>query len=327
MPVPSDQYVNIPLTNVAVSYLQKQSMFVADKVFPVVPTALQGGLYFTYTKDDFFRIETRERAPATESVGKNYNLTTATFYNRVYALHKDVSDQERATAIDPLGPDRASTELIMLDMLLKREYDWQQKFFTTSVWTGGTGGGDQTGVATAPGANQFLQWDQANSTPIPDVKKQIRAVQAATGYKPNTLTLGPQVVDALENNASIIDRYKYTQKGFLTPDMLAAAFGVDNVYIADAVVNSAAEGATAANAFIFGKAALLSYAPPGPSLDTPSAGYTFTWRGYTGSLNTDAKITKMRVDLLKADRIEAECAYDMEVIAPTLGVYFTAAIA
>jgi hypothetical protein len=102
---------------------------------------------------------------------------------------------------------------------------------------------------------------------------------------PNRLTLGAQVYDTLLDHPDIIDRIKYGQANVGQPAIvnrttLAALFEVDSVLVAEAIQNTAAENATAgaaadeSTASIVGNHALLSYAPPAPSVLLPSAGYT-----------------------------------------------------
>src|SRR4051812_7942262 len=97
-PTPSDVHVNAPLTNISVAYIQDQSLFVADRIFPVVPVQNQSNLYYIFNKEDFLRDEAKPRAPSTESAGGGFNLTTASYAAVVEAFHKDVDDQVRANA-------------------------------------------------------------------------------------------------------------------------------------------------------------------------------------------------------------------------------------
>lgn len=320
-PIPSEVFTNIPLTNVAVAFMQDETKYIADKVFPSVPTDLQGGLYYKFVQDDFYRIEARERAPGTETAGGGFKITSDTFYNRVFGFHKDIDDQTRAAYTVALPLETAATRYVMQQNLMKREFDWAAKYFVSGVW-----GTDVTGVATGPTGNQTLQWDNANATPINDIKKYIRRMAETTGFKPNMLVLGPYVVDALENNASVLDRIKYTERGMVTTDLLASLFGVPNVLVAEAVSNSASEGATAAYSYFFGKSALLCYSAPAPSVEVPSAGYTFTWRGYTGMNDAGVRIKKFRMEQIESDRVEGTVSYDQKVVAPSLGTFFSTAI-
>jgi hypothetical protein len=59
----------------------------------------------------------------------------------------------------------------------------------------------------------------------------------------------------------------------------------------------------------------------------PSAGYTFSWTGLMGSSAMGGRITKFRMDHLKADRVEIEMSFDHKVVASDCGVLFAGIVA
>lgn len=311
-------HVNRPLTNISVAYIQQASQFVASRVFPVVPVAKRSDSYFIYSKGDWFRSDAQKRAPGTESAGSGYRLTTATYSCDVYAIHKDVDDQIRENSDSPLNPDRDATQYVTHQLLLKRELEWASTFFTTGVWTGSSSSTDIT-----PGT----KWDDAASTPIEDVRKEVVAITEKTGYRPNVFVMGPEVWKALVDHPDVLDRVKYTQRDVPTEALLAQLFGVDRVLTAWATRNTAQEQAADSMDFVFGKNALLVYAAPNPSLMTPSGGYIFAWTGYTGAGPEGNRISRFRMDHLRSDRIEGEMAFDMKVVASDVGCFFSAAVA
>lgn len=321
MPQPTltDVHVVSALSNIAIAYLQNNTNFASTRVFPTVPVKHQSDKYFLYPRDAFFRDDSEERAPGTESAGTGYTLTTATYSAREYSVHHDIPDQIRANADSPINSDRDATELVTQQLQIRREKIWIANYFA-NVWTG-----IQTGVAGTPGAAQFKQWDQAGSTPIEDIRIQALAIAALTGFKPNKLVLGPYVGNGLINNPEIVDRVKYTQLGFLDYALLAQAFGVDEVIVPLAVQNTATEGATLANGFMYGKSALLAYAAPNPGLMVPSAGYTFSWEGYLNG-TADIAISKWREQKIKSDRVEGDMAFDMKLVAADLGCFFATCV-
>ena len=329
MPQPHKGQVHVdrPLTNISTAYLQEESAFVAGRAFPVVPVAKQSDLYFKYSKDDFFRSTAQKRAPASESAGGGYNLTTGQYLCDVIAVHKDVDEQTRANSDDPLNADRDAALWVTQQLLIKREIDWVAKYFGTGKW----GTTDQTGVSSAPSANQFLQWDVANSTPVKDIRKQMAAVLDATGFLPNTLVMPWNVFRVLTDHPDILDRIKYSSTpgspAIASESVLAQVFGVERLLVSKSVQNTAVEGnATQTVAAILSKAALLLYAAPSPSLMAPSAGYTFAWTGLLGAGAMGTRMSRIPMDLKRADRIEGEMAYDLNQVGLDLAVFFTSAI-
>lgn len=323
-PTRGDVHVNKPLTNVSIAYIQKATNFIADKVFPNIPVPKQSDRYFVYDRGDWFRDEAQKRAPGTESAGGGFRIdNTPTYYADTWGVHKDVDDQIRANADVPINMDRDATEYITGQLLLKREKQWAADYFVTGIWTT-----QYQGVSSGPTGAQFLQWNDAASTPIEDITNRAIDIAKLTGFKPNTLVLSPYVFNTLKSNADIIDRIKYTQKGVITTDILANLFEVEKVLVAMGTNNTAAEGATDSYDFIISsKAALLCYSNPRPSILTPSAGYTFSWTGYLGAGVAGNRIKRFRMEELASDRIEGEMAFDLKLVAADLGAFFYDAIA
>ncbi|MHA1859160.1 MAG: major capsid protein [Candidatus Thorarchaeota archaeon] len=325
-PTQHDVHINGPLTNISVAYMQDRAGFVADQVFPNIPVAKQSDLYWAYDAGYFNRDEMEKRADATESAGGHYKVTTDNYFAEVWAFHHDIGDQRRANSDAPLQPDREATELVSMKALLKREVLWASTYFATSVWTL-----DKEGVAAGPTGDQFLQWNDAASTPLEDFRAARTAQMLLTGFRPNTLVLGPEVYDALLDHPDIIDRVKYGQTPGRPADIgtedLSQLFKIPNVYVMEGIKNTAAEGAAASNAFIGGKSALLCYSAPSPGLMTPTAGYTFSWTGLLGAGAMGGRIAKMRMDLKKADRIEIEMAMVQKKVSADMGTFFYTAVA
>ena len=325
MPQPNINSVHVDaiLTNISVAYMQKAENFIADKVFPVVPVDKKSDKYFVYTKNDWFRDEAQRRADGTESAGSGYNLTTGTYAADVFAFHKDVGDQTVANADAPLNPLREATEFVTNRMLLRKEVQFVEDFFTTGIW-----GTDVDGVAGAPSSGETKQWsDYTSSDPIDDIEEAKSEILGNTGMAPNTLVLGYEVFRQLKNHPDLVDRIKYTSSQTITEDMLARMFDIDRVLVARAVKATNNEGAAEAYSFMYGKAAALYYVAPSPGLLTPSAGYTMSWTGVSGGIGSTIGVSSFRMESLKAERVEAEMAFDNKVIGADLGYFWNTIVA
>ena len=316
-PTASDIHVNAPLTQISIAFLQDQSDFVSRSVFPTVPVMKQSDRYYVYDKKQWFRSDAKIRAPGTESAGSGFTVdNTPTYFADVRALHKDVDDQVRANADPVINVDRDATEFVTRDLMLEAELDWRNTYFTTSVWTGSTTGGDIT-----PGT----LWDAVSSTPIADIRAQMRAVHKKTGFLPNKLVMGPEVWDALQDNADFINRIQFGVPGrpsIVGKELIASVLGLDQVLVANAVEDTNDEGAAEALDFVYGKDALLVYAAPRPSMLHPSGGYTFAWTAMFGANAAGMRMMRFRMEHLKSDRVEGESAYDHKLVAPECGAFF-----
>lgn len=342
-PTLSDVHVNALLTNLSLMYAQEEAAFVARRVFPIVPVTKASDRYVVYSRADFNRNQMRKRAPSTESAGGGYKIdNTPTYSVDVWSLHKDIDDQVRANADAILNLDLEATRWLVNQSLISREVDWASNFFG-NVWTT-----LKTGVAAAPGANQFLQWNDANSSPIKDVRDAKRSVQLAGLYRPNKIVLGRPVFDALCDHPDFIDRIKYGQTpgrpARVTLDAMAGLFELDEVLVMDAILNTGPEGvgpdsggtdinAGESNKFIGGasgvdgKAALLLYVPPAPGIMTPGAGYTFSWTGFFGATVAGERIKQFYIPQIESTRVEMDAAYAHKLVGKDLGCYFATAIA
>lgn len=327
MPIltPGDVHVNRPLSLIATNYRQNAELdFISDRVFPNIPVDRQTDFYYKMASAAYMRTDAQKRAPRTETPGVEWTFSKDTYAAEVWGLHHDIEDQFRANADENFQLDRAGTELVTQQMLLRREKEWINAFFKAGVWSQ-----DNTGVASGPTGNQFIQFDQSGSDPIGVFRAAAMRFQLRTGVRPNTVAFGPQVWDILNNHAQIIDRIKYTQAGFLTESLVAQAIGIPNVLVANAVETTAADTSTAqfpAGSFLAGKNFLLCYAAPRAARNVPSAGYTFSWNGYLGANAWGGRIKKYRMEAIAADRIEIEAAFGMKLVAPELGEFFSAAV-
>lgn len=327
-PTARNVHVNKPLTNISIAYLQNAANFVATQVFPNIPSTNRSDIYYTYDRGEFNRDEMEQRAPGTESKGGGYNIDTApNYFCKVYSFHKDIPDQVRDNADAQLNPDREATIYVTQKALIKREKIFAGTYFKAGVWTQGV-----QGVTGTPGAGQVLKWSDANSTPIENVRAARTAILEDTGFEPNKMVIGKHVLDALLDHPDLIDRIKYSGGvGNNNPAMvnmraLAELFEVEQILVMKAIENIAPEGKPAVHKFIGGNHVLLCYSTPTPGLMTPTAGYTFSWTGQSGSGPMGNRIKQFRMEHLESDRVEISMAFDMKIIAQDLG-YFMADMA
>ena len=324
MPNRSDIHIDKALTNMSVKYLQDTANFIADKVFPVVPVAKQSDRYFMYKKEDWFRDDAKLRAMGAESAGGDYDIdNTPTYFCNKYAFHKDVFEEDRVNADSPLTPDQDAMEFVVDKILLNRENNWAKTYFQSGVWEQ-----DLTGSSTA-GSGKIIYWDDYDhSDPISDIANMSTAMAEITGKRPNTLTLGRRVYDALRQHPDILDRIKFTQKGVVTAELLASLFDVERILVANSIQNVAKKGQEANMEFTMGNNALLTYAPPAAGLKKASAGYIFSWTGLMGANALGGRINRFSMPQLGigTERIECEVAYDMKVVAADMGAFVGGAI-
>ena len=320
----SDVHVNTPLSNVFVSYFQNPENFAARMAFPTVNVQKQSDRYYVLDRGNFNRDEAKKRAPGTEAAVIDHTLdNTPTYSCDVYAVKEIIPKQIRANADAVVNLDLNATQNCAHKILIKQEKDFASTFLTGGVWTY-----DYDGNSTGPTAstNEVYQWDDfTNSDPIKDVRNGATGIVEATGYEPNTLVLGFQVFQTLLDHPDIIDRIKYQNTNgnpaMANKRILAELFGVERVVVSKAIETTSDEGQTNTSSFICGKDALLVYSAPSPSVNTPSAGYTFSWQGYLGGQG-NGEVSKYYDQKIKSDVIEAETAFDHKLVSADLGAFW-----
>lgn len=326
-PTVSDVHVVRPLGNFAQKYVQDLNNFVSLRAMPNLPVSNKADQYWKFSRADFYRDEAEEVSDGQEAPVGGFSLSTDSYLCKVYKFGKDITDQQRANADSQVRLEESSSEYVGLKLMLRREALFLLRFFAASVWTG-----DQTGVDSAPGANQFLRWNVSGSTPIKDIRLGIETVQARSGFRPNRLLLSRQVWNKLLDNADLLSRINggatVGMPAQVQRALVASLLELDEILVADGVANTAKEGATEATSFMAGKHALLYYAPNSVSVDgTPSAGVQFSWTGLTGATPSGFRIKRFRMENLEADRIEGQMSFDYKVTAPELGYFFITAVA
>lgn len=319
-------HVDQLLSNVSVAFQQDARNFVASRAFPIIPVAKQSDKYVVIPRGDFNRDEMKKRADGSESAGSTFALSDDSYFADVWALHFDLGPQTAANADDAFKLNQNITEFLTRKALIRKEKLFASNFLTTSVWSK-----DLTGVSGTPSTNQFKQWNDAASDPIHDIRNAATAQQILTGFRPNVLVLGRQVLDALELHPDIIDRVKYgtqTDVSIAEISHLRQLFQVDEILVMDAIENTADMGQADSHALINGKTALLMYRPPAAGIMVPSAGYTFAWEGLPGSAGYGTTVTRESKPLSGgAERFEIQMAFAMKKVSGDMGTFFASAVA
>ncbi len=329
MPIAPEAHVDTYLTNLAVDYYNDADQFIAGKVFPTIPVDDATGLYMKWPKGYFLRDEMRERPLGERARRIQYRTDKGQYVCIEEAVSHAIDDRQRprstSPTINPLDPDEAAMRLLTQQGLIHQERKWVSSYFRTGVWTT-----DLTGRSSSPGASEFLQFDQAGADPA-DTIGLWQDNMAEMGARPgNTLVLGRAVLRALKRNPAIKDAIKYTQRGIIDLDILAAYLGVDRIFVPGGIQNVAAEGQADDIEFIVPpRSALLAYANPTPSRQEPSAGYTFAWTGLVPGLTNafGGVISRYREDQEHSDVFEIRVAGDQDIVAPDMGVFLANAVA
>lgn len=319
-PTPSDLHSDKLLTDFSVQVLQSEDQFVADRVFPRKGVMHRSDTYATFPRADFLRSQMRRRANGAATDGIGYTVSSGSYECDDWGLHHDVTDMEQANAEDVYDLFLQATELLTMQELIRREQEWVTAFFTTGVWT-----------TDVTGATDFTQWSAVNSTPIENITSWKETVEDSTGFEPNTLVIGKKVWNVLKNHDDILARIDggatTNVPAQVRRQQVAELFELDNLHIAGGIRNTAGEGETASYSRIVGSHALLVYVDPqAPRRLSPTAGMTFVWDRYIGSVS-GRRIKRWRDEDTESERIEIQANWDQKVTSADLGHFSSTVIA
>jgi hypothetical protein len=262
------------LQNASVQY--RNPIYVADRVFRMIDNCPPEAKIARYLKGAWFRDEAGLRGPGGEARRGGYPVDFIDVIPKAYAFAKEVPDEDREVANaqggPPLQPDIDAIQFAADKLLMKREILCAALIIAT-VWSGvAASGEDADGLWLPPGAtNTFLT----------DVEARKVTIQSATGLMPNCLLMDSITYAGVKGCDAVLDRIKYTQRGVLTPELLAAILDLEEVIVAPAIYSSAKEtkaGTDWTAAQIWANTTtkgmgFLFYRPPSAGLKQPAAGY------------------------------------------------------
>lgn len=311
-PVTSDIHIDAALSEIAVAY--KNKTFIADKVFPILPVDKQSDKYYVWDKGSWLTNQVEKRTPGDDYPEGRIKLSNDNYYADIYHLAFPIPDEDKKNQDAAVQLEQSGAEWLAHQFSMNREIAIAAAIFVGAVWdTNPTVGTD------------FVAWDDyANSNPITDIATYKDTVQKNTGTTPNTLVIGREVFSKLRSNPVLLDAFANVGVPILNAAQVAQALDVENLLIGEAVQRTSHEGAaTATQAFIWGKHALLVYVTPKPALREPTAGYTFMWKI---TENLTVPIENYRDGLRDRDLLKGKQAFDFKVVGTDLGVYFASVI-
>lgn len=290
------------LQNVSVQY--RNPLYVADRVFRVIPNCPPEAKIARYLKGAWFRDEAEMRGPGSEAMRGGYPIDYIDVVPKEYAFAKEVTDEDREVAGamggPPLQPDQDAIAFATDKMYLKREV-LVAALIKATQWSSQSAGGEDAEGLWAPAG--------ATNTFLSDVKTQKETIRAATGVTPNCLLIDAATYASITEVDSVLDKIKYTQKGVLTADLLAAILDLEEVIVAGAMKSSAKEvkaGSDFTAAPIWSNTTtkgmgFLFYRPAAAGLKVPAAGYI----ARSGLFPNGVRVSTWREDSKHQDVYEA----------------------
>jgi len=307
-------YISKALTIVAVAY--EPEVLIATQKLPAIPVAQEAGQYFKYGKEAF-RIDDAERAngaPAKEVT--SYSTTTGTYTTKTYAYKDIVTDRDRANADAPVNPEMDTTKGLTGKIKTLREKKVADALFNVTTFASYT--------AALAAADKWSNYTE--SDPLDKIDEAKENVRKQIGIKANTMIIGIEVFNKLKRHPQLLDIYKHTQRGILTPELIAEAAQLKRVIVGEAIYDSAAEGATFTGTNIWGNYALICFINDPKtvkSLKVPNLGFIPYWKIYGKEI---AKVKKYRVEDREGDWVEVEQAFDTIIAIADAGYLYSTVV-
>lgn len=343
MPVPTAQegHFDQMLTDFAVGFMdQPADNFVYHQVFPVQPVNHKSDVYPVYPRGYFLQDQVAPRPVGGVPREVHFRRKQGTYVCIEEGLRAKVDRQETANFNLP-GPSLEQSKIRLLSSQHKihNERKWVTEFMTASKWSL-----DKTGVASGPTGNQFLQLDQANRDLVDFFAQECDDFSLRTGVWPNRAVLGRSVYRAFRKNTLLRDQVKYTSNTNISLDMLGTFFDIEKVLsplgvynttggeILDPTTNLPIAQESYAR-FVGDKSMLLTYAEPNPGPDYQGGGVHFAWTGLMAeAFSSPDQLTGQTAAVVRGvwdygEWYDVLQAWTPKVVAPDLGVYYSAVVA
>lgn len=261
-------HINAPLTNLAVEYQNRE--MIADQVMPVVKVPKRSDKYFQLAPETMFSVAKTQLSGNEGMPGRvAYGLDAPGNYSVVdQGLMDFVSLDDQLNADTPLDPMVTSLEVVQGFLGLAREVRVAGKAFNSANY------GSNHEALGAPD-----RWDNPASDPVAKIlaKMQVPLVE------PDTMVISRLGWNALRTHPKVIQYVigRAATKNGTTPlipdqEMIAAAFGLKQILVGNAIYNSAVEGQTFAVSRVWGKSCALIRVETQPNARrTQTFGYTF----------------------------------------------------
>jgi hypothetical protein len=295
-------HIDQVLTDISVAWPNND--FVGDRLFPVVTVRKQSDKYYIFGREAWgLPVNGDLRAPGTPAMEvPGLTLSLDTYFAQEHALKIAVTPEERENADNPLQPEADGTGLVTQQLLLGRELAIKNLVTATATY--------DTGYSTT--LSGTAQWsDYTNSDPIGDWRTGVRKIHSGLFIEPNTAVIPYQVMSVLEDHPDFIERIKYSERGILTADIIAAVLGIASVIVPGVGYNSANPGQTASLGYLWGKDVLMAYVPPRAAMKTPAFGYEFCWRYPNGGVQL---VDRWFDNDRKADLIRVQRRYQLKMV-------------
>ena len=286
--------------------------FVSEALLPTIPVDKETGKYPEFGSEHM-KIHDAERAIGDDKVKRipKEDYVMKAFALKEYALDVMIDHREMENAKEILNLDQYYTRVLMETLLLGQEYERCQLLQNSASYA--------SGHVTALSGTDC--WTDPASKPLVQLKDAISTIRSKTVQYANTLLLGRESFNALQEHASLINKIQYSQMGIVTEDLITAVLSTKNNPIKVVVGAGMYQNpTTGAMVDLWNDVAILAYVPQTAwakrSKYESSFGYTFQKSGYPYIARKDG-------DYGLTQAIAALIMYEAKIVKNTAGYLFT----
>lgn len=305
------------LTSFAIAFMQSEDVYIADKVFPWMPTRNLTGNYAYYTIDDGLRDDFGDLVDDGESPILGFTKTKKAFSCARRGGKMLDNDDLIAEWSGPGTVDEIMTRFLMMKAMINVERNWHNAFFKTGIWGTDYDGEDADNTTTG-------RWDRENVDFIRNIQIAMDTVQSKTAQRPNVLVLSGPVFTSITNLKFYRDLRAENEQWKVEHSKLERTLGL-RVLVSRAAYAKNRLGANADVGFITSKNALLVYVDPTPSPLTPTAGRIFSCSNRMGKAlgsGMGFAVYRYAEQAKFANAVDMRANWDMRVTAKDLGVFW-----
>jgi len=264
--------LNPILSGIANQFMRDPSGFVARKLAPPFPAALQAASYYVFTPESMANVPLlKPRAPGSGYPRVMRQLSNDNYFCQNFGLESPVPDEERKKYAAFFDVDVAAVRLCTDTLTINHE----QRVHDAAT--------DPTKVTAAV---VQVPWNDGASNPKTDVDATKTFIRQNSGMMPNIMVISEPVFFQLQQHPRLLDLFKYTSPGLLNEDKLANYFGLPTggLQVARSVVATNIEGQQFNPADIWGTDVVLAHAESGPDLTLPNFMRTFYWTAFSSEI-------------------------------------------
>lgn len=294
-------HIDTVLTNMSVGF--PNNGFVGPVLFPQLVVKKQSDKYRIFGRELFgINPDGDLRAPGTVANEiPGLQVSTDSYFAQEHSLQIAVTDEEVENADSPITPARDGAELVTQKIMLGREL---------AMFTLATTASNYPAAHTVTLAGT-AQWnDYTNSDPIANIKAGRRQIHSQLFLDPNLIVIPYQVMTQLEDHPKFINRVQYVERSVITPEIIAAMIGIQQIIVPGLGLNSANPNQAVALSYLWAKDVLMAYVPPRPGMKIPAYAYEYVW-GYPQPMVVD----RWREETRKSDVVRVSRRYDLKLTA------------